>query len=124
MPSILVIEDDQEFRQMVRHILELPGFVVQEASNGDEGLKVFRQEIVDMVITDIMMPGKDGIATIKELKELSPELPIVAISGELGGAVHRLSEAKDLGVFSALRKPFTKEDVVKAVKDALTIAVN
>ena len=81
MPRILVIDDEEHVRDTLRAALESKGHTVTEACNGDEGMQLFAAERADLVITDILMPGKDGIQTIKELRQLHPDVKIVAMSG-------------------------------------------
>ena len=81
MPNILVIEDDVQVRTMLRIMLEEAGYEVQEASDGKEGLSLFRQKHFDLIITDIIMPEKDGMETIIEMRHDYPDVKIIAISG-------------------------------------------
>ncbi len=85
MPRILVIEDEIQVRRLTRQMLELEGFEVLEAGDGDTGLQMFAENSIDLVITDIIMPGKEGIETILELKQKRPDIKIIAISG--GGRI-------------------------------------
>lgn len=108
MAKILVIEDDAQFRQMLKQMLERNGHTVFTATNGNEGLDYFRRFTVDLVITDIMMPEKDGIDTIMDLKKESPDVRILAISGGRRALSPKfnLDSATLLGVEATLTKPF------------------
>ena len=79
--TILVVDDDEPTRAAVFAMLEPLGYRILEATDGEAGLKLYRQEQVDLVVMDILMPGKEGIETIRELKEEFPEAKIIAISG-------------------------------------------
>lgn len=81
MESILIIDDEPQIRSMIRLILERSGYTVIEASDGIEGIRRFREKPADLIITDLIMPNKDGIGMIIELKKEFPDVKIVAMSG-------------------------------------------
>jgi DNA-binding response OmpR family regulator len=117
MARILLIDDERAMRAMVRRILESVEHEVIEAADGQEGLTQFTIHRPHVVITDILMPKKEGIETIKELRRIAPTVWIIAISG--GGAAHDmlfLNFAKALGADFALAKPFRAEELIAAVK--------
>jgi DNA-binding response OmpR family regulator len=116
MAKILVIDDEDRLRRMVRRILVGAGHDVIEAADGGEGMQRFASENPDVVISDILMPQKEGIETIKELRRQSATVWIVAMSG--GGTSHNmmfLDFAKALGADAALAKPFRAEALLAAV---------
>lgn len=118
MARILVIDDDEDVRQMLRRILEHAGHEVVEADNGAVGVKLFREEPSDLVITDIIMPEKEGIETIRDLRKLQKEVKIVAISG--GGRVgpsDYLTAAKMLGAMKTFSKPFSRQEILDTVDE-------
>ena len=120
MARILVIEDDEFVRLTVSQALEHAGHVVANAANGDMGLKIFGEFQPDLVITDLVMPEKEGIETIVELRKLEPDLKIIAMSG--GGRTKDmifLDVAQQLGAYRALPKPFSIEALNSAVFDCL-----
>lgn len=120
MGKILIIEDDREIRNMLKIMVRRYGFSVQTAENGVEGVKMFRKTPSDIVITDIVMPEKEGLETILELREDFPEVKIIAISG--GGrheANNYLQSAKDFGADYVFQKPFSQKEIVAAIKDLL-----
>jgi len=86
MSRILIIDDDAQILKMLRQILEREKYHVTEASNGKEGLRLYRENPADLVITDIIMPEKEGIEIIIELKRDYPDVKIIAISG--GGRIN------------------------------------
>lgn len=101
-------------------MLERPGYKVLEAPNGKEGIKLFREYPVDLIITDLLMPEKDGIEVIMELKRDFPDVNIIAISGGGHvGAEDYLHMAEKLGVQYTLAKPFDREALLKAVRDLM-----
>ncbi len=118
MSKVLVIDDDRMVRETVKIILESAGHTVVLASNGREGLKTFAADTPDIVITDILMPEKEGIETIAELRRLKPDLPIVAISG--GGRIGNmnfLKLAESFGANHTLTKPFEPEEILRLVAE-------
>jgi DNA-binding response OmpR family regulator len=102
-------------RGTMRKILEREGHQVSEAGNGLDGLRLFRAEGADVVVTDLIMPEKEGIETILDLREESELVRILAISGGDGLRSERLSDALELGADAALAKPFTVDQLREAV---------
>jgi CheY-like chemotaxis protein len=119
-PYILVIDDDAMVRQALIQVLENSGYEVHCASDGRQGLQAFRIRRPDLVISDIIMPEMEGIETIMEVRILSRDCPIIAISG--GGRLGRadfLAVAKQLGATATLVKPFETEDLLRTVASCL-----
>jgi DNA-binding NtrC family response regulator len=124
MAKVLVIDDDPGFRRMVSLVLTRAHHFVIEAEDGNSGLLRFDEEKPDLVISDIVMPGKEGIETIREIRALSPATPIIAMSG--GGTnigLQYLDAAGKLGASSILAKPFRPADLAQLVKRMLEQAV-
>ena len=121
MACVLVIDDEPMVRQVVRRLLESAGHKVLEAENGHGGLEYLRRHRPQVVITDIIMPGKEGIETIIEMKQMVPDLRIIAISGGgRTGNLDFLKLARKLGACAALSKPFDNAELLKAVDDAVS----
>jgi len=120
MARILVIEDDDQIRTILREVLELEGYDVVEARDGREGVKIYREKSFDLVITDMVMPQKDGIETIADLQAMSPEVKIIAISGgDRLGPEPYLAIAKGFGAANVFTKPFMIRELLEAVKRTL-----
>ena len=120
MQRILIIDDDHHILLMIKKMLERVGFEVELASNGNKGLELLKWMPVDLVITDIIMPEKEGLETIREMKKLHSDLKIIAMSG--GGKIspeNYLGTAKVFGASRVLEKPFTQKQLVSAVQDML-----
>ena len=120
MQKILIIDDDHHILLMIKKMLERAGFEVELASNGNEGLELFKRLQVDLVITDIIMPEKEGLETIREMKRLRADLKIIAMSG--GGKVssdNYLNMAKIFGASRIISKPFSQKQMVSAVQELL-----
>lgn len=121
---ILVIDDDELVRETMVSILEAGGYRVIVAHEGEEGIAKIHENTVDLVITDILMPGKEGIETIAEIRRLHPELRIIAMSGggEIGRVVGNdifLGMAEKLGADITLTKPFRMQQITDAVKQLI-----
>ena len=121
MPSILLIEDYEPFRQALASALTGRGYTVAQAEDGERGVKLFRAEPTDLVITEIVMPNKDGIAVVAELRGEFPRLGIIAMTG--GSAAHNPTlYLKIAGAFGANRtfeKPFAFPTLVQAIEEVL-----
>jgi CheY-like chemotaxis protein len=121
MARILVIDDNDDVRTVIAAALVAAGHDVEQAADGGGGIAIQRGRPVDLVITDILMPEKEGIETIRDLKEEFPHLKIIAMSGageRLKGTSH-LWAAKELGAHTVLRKPFSSETLLELVHEAL-----
>lgn len=119
-PVILVIDDDQPVRQSMEIVLQMYGFDVLTASDGDEGLRAYREHVPAAVITDIMMPGTDGIETIREIRREFPDAKIIAMSG--GGRVGNtdfVALALKLGADCGIHKPFDIEKPIELLRTLL-----
>jgi len=121
MAKILIIDDDAQVRKFIRKIIENEGHEATEAQDGKVGIKLFKTESVDLVITDIVMPEKEGIETIMELKRNDPNVKIIAISGGGGqiGPGDYLRLAENLGAIFTIRKPFTRTEMMEAINKVL-----
>ncbi|MFU2208527.1 response regulator [Solidesulfovibrio sp. C21] len=120
MGRILVVDDAAITRTMLRDILEKAGHTVTEAADGNAALAAFRESPVDLAFVDIFMPGKEGLATIKELLEIRPQLPLVAMSaGSTFTDTETLGWARSYGAKFTLAKPLRAETVLDTVRQAL-----
>jgi DNA-binding response OmpR family regulator len=118
--KILIVDDDTQLRTMLRRTLEKEGYRVEEGRDGLEGLQVFRQAPADLIITDLVMPRKEGIEFIRELLREFPETKIIALSGGgVGGAETYLKLAEKLGARFALQKPVERKILLEAVASCL-----
>jgi DNA-binding response OmpR family regulator len=120
MSSILLIEDDDLFREALADALTEHGYAVTQAADGEIGVKLFRAAPTDLVITDIVMPNKDGVATVMELRRDNPKLRIIAMSGGLAhDAPLYLKIAGAFGANRTLQKPFTLPILLQAIGEVL-----
>lgn len=120
MAKVLVIEDEEQVRDMIRQTLERAGHEVFEAGDGEAGIEIFDHQKIDLVVTDILMPKKGGLVTILELRQKSPNLKIIAMSGGgRSGKLNFLSTAKTFPGVVTFRKPFRKTEFLTAVEELL-----
>jgi CheY-like chemotaxis protein len=120
MANILLIDDDNLFRPMLCAQLEELGHTVTEAQNGKEGIAQYARVPADLVLTDLIMPEKEGIETIIELRKKWPGVKIIAMSG--GGrasAASYLKTAQQLGAARVLHKPFSNDELTAAIDSLL-----
>ena len=130
MARILVIDDEQYIRTALREVLEKEGFDVSTAGDGKKGLELLEDKGADLVITDVIMPGADGIATLERIKGAHPNLPVIVISGGGNiapsdyepGAISTsayLASATKAGASRTLTKPFNRQELLSVVKEVI-----
>lgn len=119
MARLLVIDDDAAVRQTMRRILQDAGHSVAEADNGTTGLAQLAQSPIDVVLTDIFMPGTEGVETIQQIRRLRPGMKIIAMSGSYSSEAY-LSAAAKLGAQAILKKPFRTAELRDTVNQVLT----
>jgi DNA-binding response OmpR family regulator len=117
MASVLIVDDQDMVRKTLRLALESEGLDVREAVDGDEALRLYRTSPADVVVTDIVMPNKEGIETIFELRRSAPRVKIIAMSGR--DTVDFLDMARKLGADHVLRKPFEMRVLIALVQSCL-----
>jgi len=121
--TVLVIDDEEMVRATLRLALEAAGHRVLEAGNGRDGLRLLESNPVDVTITDIIMPEKEGIETIIEIRRRQPEAKIIAISGgSRSQDIDFLRIAERLGAVHSLAKPFSPQMLIELVNAATTSA--
>jgi len=120
MARILVIDDQESIRRIVRRALEQDGHQVMDASDGEMGMQVLARHGADVVITDIFMPGQDGILTLRQIRKQFPGLKVIVISGgDSTGMMDLRKDAELLGAVKSLQKPFTSRELVELVRSVL-----
>ena len=122
MAHILLIDDDEQFRTMLAQMLRQDNHQVTVACDGEEGLRLAGQDTPDLIITDILMPNRDGIETIMALNRDGRKIPIIAISGgrRIITADFNLQSASMIGVKVTLAKPFDRAALRLAIDQALS----
>ena len=120
MTKILVVDDDARVLRSLDRLLTREGYEVETAADGFIALKMFEERAADLVITDINMPGMDGIEVITALQDLRSDVPVIAISaGGLLPSEVLLQNADMLGAISSISKPFDVDTLLEAVSRAL-----
>jgi CheY-like chemotaxis protein len=120
MPNILIVDDDDDIRRVLRRILETDGHVVVDCANGQDALHAMGARRPDLVITDVYMPEMDGIEFLVHLRERDPDLPVLAVSGgSLATADFVLEDASQLGANAVLSKPFDIDEMRRTVRRLL-----
>lgn len=122
MPSVLVVDDEDQIRQLIRETLEQAGYDVEEAGNGKQGLERYRARPADLVIMDILMPDQDGLESIMTLRREFPASRVIAITGgsDMIGILNFLDVAKMLGARRTLQKPFDMQTLLDAAQSELS----
>lgn len=119
MADILLIEDDELLRGVLAKALALGGHEVIQAQDGLQGLQLARAAQLDLVITDLIMPGQEGVETIVALRREQPNLPVLAISGGTAHSKLYLEIAGKIGARRVLQKPFTPQRLLEVVAELL-----
>jgi DNA-binding response OmpR family regulator len=116
--TILVVDDDPQVLDLMAEILSDEGYRVLRASDGRRAMTTIRQEAVDLMVTDLIMPEQEGVETITQLKREYPSVRVIAISGAAEGAYLKLAEL--LGANAVLRKPFAPAELVSRIRSVLS----
>jgi len=120
MPTILLVDDDEMLRPMLRLVLERAGYIVREARDGNDAMRQFTENQSDLVVTDLIMPDKEGLALILEMRRINRKLKIIAMSGGgRGSSKDYLEVARKFGATEVLNKPFSNRELLDAVNHVL-----
>ena len=113
---VLLVDDEKEFVESLSERLELRLFDVKTSYTGDEAIRLIEQEDIDVIILDVLMPGKDGIATLTEIKKLKPLIQVIMLTGN--ATVETAINGMKLGAYDYLMKPTETEDLVNKINSA------
>lgn len=119
MPKILLIDDDEMLRRVLSKALGYAGHTVIQAADGQQGMDLARVTGIDIVITDLVMPVREGVETILQLRREQPTLPIIAISGDGSNSKLYLEIAARIGAKRILPKPFTPPELLQLIDTVL-----
>src|SRR6058998_3441516 len=120
MARIIVIDDQEPIRRIVRRALEQEGHEVLDASEGEMGMQLLERHTAAVVITDIFMPGQDGILTLRQIRKKFPAVKVIVISGgDSTGLLDLRHDAELLGAVKSLQKPFSAREIMDVVRDVL-----
>ena len=121
MAAILVIDDDPQVCDLLEQVLQKEGHSVHSALNGDEGISLYRQYLPELIILDILMPEKEGLETILDLRREFPNVIVIAMSAASEGAkIDLLELAQRLGAQYRMTKPFELKTVIELVNVTLS----
>lgn len=120
MPNILLVEDEDALAGILEDTLTAGGYGVIRARNGLEATSLYAQETVDLVLTDLIMPDKEGMELIQDLRKKNPGVKIIAMSGGLHAPHTYLPMAQYLGAECTLAKPFSGDELFAAIRSVLT----
>ena len=115
---ILIVEDDPRVREVLHEALAMAGYDVVATGDGEEALAVHAAAATDLIITDLLMPRKDGVETIRGLRRQHPDARVIAVTGARG-RYNRLTAARYVGAHHTLLKPFALKDLLTVVRDTL-----
>jgi DNA-binding response OmpR family regulator len=122
MARVLVIDDNADFREQIRYFLEAAGFAVSLAMDGRIGMEIQRRQPAEVIVTDMFMPGQDGVETISALRKEFPQAKVIAMTGRESITDYDvLRVADELGAVRTFKKPFDIPDLVEAVRE-LTVS--
>jgi len=120
---ILIIDDCEPFRTSVKDLLEASGYDVAVAVDGEDGIQQFQRQTFDLVLCDVFMPKKEGMETIRDLRQLSTGTPIISMTGRSDAfEADFLRMTRKLGATRALTKPFDVEEFLALVRRCLAVA--
>ncbi len=120
MPAVLLLEDNAAYRELLTEVLTMAGFEVCAVPDGRRVMEILQSRHIELVITDLVMPERDGIEIMTELRYSHPRLPVIAISGDV--PLNRelfLTIAEKLGASRVIAKPFRMEQLVTAAREAI-----
>jgi two-component system response regulator CpxR len=114
--KVLLVDDEKDFVEVLSERLEARGFKVLQAYNGDDAINLLNQQDADVVVLDVLMPGKDGVETLREIKQLKPLTEVIMLTGH--ATVESAIEGVKLGAYDYLMKPTETEDLVAKINKA------
>jgi len=118
MKNILILDDNEDIRRLLILMLSVEGYNVQDAAETDRAFEIIRNTHIDLIITDLIMPEKDGLEVIMELRRDFPDIKIIAVSagGRIGPSTY-LDMAGKLGAHRVFNKPFNQQEIIQAVEE-------
>ena len=115
-PRILLVDDEERFRTNLQKMLDAQGLAVRAASSGAEALEEIKRSPCDVIVLDIRMPDMDGLATLREIKQVNPEVEVIILSGH--ASMDAAMEINRLGGYDYLMKPCPLEDLLLKIEAA------
>src|SRR5207244_12955415 len=118
MPRILIVDDEPGIRQSLKGVFEDEGFLTEVVSSGEDCLKKIEQDVYDLVLLDIWLPGIDGLETLRRLREKSPQTHVIMISGH--ATIATAVSATKLGAYDFIEKPLSLDHTLLPARNALS----
>jgi DNA-binding response OmpR family regulator len=120
-PKILLVDDEELLRDGVQEMLEMQGFTVISAANGELALACVKEQDIDLIITDLVMPKMDGIDFVQQLRMIDPDVPVIVVSGSTRNIMQRygIETIQVPGADASLSKPFKGVDLVAQIRELL-----
>ena len=115
---ILVVDDENEFLELINNRLQKRGFTVEGASTGEKALELVREQSFDAMVLDVKMPGIDGIEVLRQVKQMKPELPVILLTGH--ASIETAMTGVETGAVDYLLKPVSINDLVMRLRDMTT----
>ena len=119
MAKILIVDDEKNYPMIIGEILSEEGYATITASSGMEALDSLNNNIVDLVLTDVKMPGMDGIQLLEKIKELNPDIPVIIMTAH--GSVEKAVDAMHKGAYTFILKPFENQALLAHITKALSV---
>ncbi len=116
--KILLIDDEEEFASTLAERLELRGYIAKISKDGESGISLLTHDSFDIVILDLMMPGLNGLDTLKQIKEINKHLPVILLTGH--GSTQDGTKGISIGAFDFLIKPLDIKELIKKIHLAIT----
>jgi CheY-like chemotaxis protein len=119
--TILLVDDEELLRAGVQEMLEMSGYAVITATNGQEAMACLKQHAIDLVITDLVMPKMDGVDFVEQLRQTWPDVPVIVVSGSTRNIMQRygIESIQVPGADASLSKPFKGVDLMSQIKELL-----
>ncbi|MCG8642454.1 MAG: sigma-54 dependent transcriptional regulator [Desulfobacterales bacterium] len=119
MENILIVDDEKNYPMVIGELLQEEGYTTCTASNGMEALDILSHEFVDLVLTDVKMPGMDGILLLEKIKAINPDIPVIVMTAY--GSVEKAVEAMHKGAYTFILKPFENQTLIAHIAKAISV---
>jgi two-component system, NtrC family, response regulator len=119
METILIVDDEKHYRLILSQVLQEEGYTAFTAASGMEALDLLKSQIIDLVLTDVKMPGMTGIDLLEKIKEINPELPVIIMTAF--GSVEKAVEAMQKGAYTFILKPFENEALIAHIAKSISM---
>lgn len=119
MKRVLIVDDEKNYPKILGEVIKEEGFTPVTASSALESLEIVKSTPIDLVLTDVMMPGMDGIELLAQIKEITPDMPVIVMTAH--GSVERAVEAMQKGAYTYILKPFDNETLIAHIQKSIAI---